>query len=84
MKVNVKNFQYAHFILPLYKKPNPAILTIYFPLLLLGVINIGIFYQNNNQTGKIMLNIAGLIVSFIALIPTVRENTPVTPTLTFT
>lgn len=72
MKSTVKNFQYAHFILPVYKKPNPAIITIYFPLLLLGVINIAIFFQNNHQTGKIMLNIAALIVSFIALIPTVR------------
>ena len=58
--------------MPVYKKPNPAILTIYFPLLLLGIINIGIFYQDNIRTGKIMLNIAALIVSFIALVPTVR------------
>jgi len=72
MKTTVQNYQYAHFILPAYKKPNPAILTIYFPLLLLGVINIGIFYQDNLATGKTMLNITALIVSFIALIPTVR------------
>lgn len=72
MKTSVQNFQYAHFILPVYKKPYPSILTIYFPLLLLGVINIAIFFQNKVQTGKIMLNIAALIVSFIALIPTVR------------
>jgi len=71
-KTNIKSFQYAHFILTAYKKPNPAILTIFFPLLLLGVINIAIFYQDNRLTGKTMVNIAALIVSFIALIPTVR------------
>jgi len=47
MTKNLNNFQYAHFVLPLYKKPNPAIITIYIPLLFLGIINIAIFYQNN-------------------------------------
>lgn len=69
---SINHFQYAHFILPAYKIPDPTLLTIYFPLLLLGIINIGIFYQENRTTGKTMLNISALIVSFIALIPTVR------------
>ncbi len=72
MRKSIGNFKYAHFILPVYKIPYPALITIYFPLLLLGIINISIFFQDNKETGKIMLNIAALIVSYIALIPTVR------------
>ncbi len=53
MKTSVQNFQYAHFILPAYKRPWPSLITIYFPLLLLGVINICIFFQNNLASGKI-------------------------------
>ncbi len=56
----------------MYKKPNPTILTIYFPLLLLGIINIAIFYQDNRKLGKKLINTSALLVSFIALIPTVR------------
>lgn len=72
MHKSISNFRYAHFILPMYKKPNPTILTIYFPLLLLGIINIAIFYQDNRKIGKQLINTSALLVSFIALIPTVR------------
>jgi hypothetical protein len=51
---------------------------------MLGIINCGIFYQEAGATGKKMLNIGALMVSYVALLPTVRVQTTVSPTITFT
>lgn len=78
----LKNVQYGHFIIPLYRRPGIALVTIFFPLMILAVINLGIFFQNE-KLGKRFLNISALMVSYVALIPTLREQIPPGPTLTF-
>lgn len=67
----MRSFEYAHFILPLYKVPMATVLTIYIPTLLLAIINWGIFYQNDAAAKRVQ-NVAALMVSFVALIPTIR------------
>lgn len=41
----ITEFKNSHFIIPLYKFPVVSILTIFLPLWLLGIINLGIFFQ---------------------------------------
>ena len=69
--MRVKHFQYAHFTIPLYKFPTVTIATIFLPLWLLGIINLGIFFQDNNLADRIA-SIAALMIAFVALFPTIR------------
>ena len=77
-----KHFQYAHFTVPLYKYPTVTIVTIFLPLWLLGIINLGIFFQDNNLADRIA-SIAALMIAFVALIPTIRHEIPPSPQVTF-
>ncbi len=70
-ELKILNFQYAHFKIPLYKFPAVSIATIFLPLWLLGVINLGIFFQSNDLGGRIA-SLAALMIAFVALIPTIR------------
>ena len=65
-------FQNAHFIIPLYKFPVVSIFTIFLPLWLLGIINLGIFFQETGLADRIG-SIAGLMIAFVALIPVIRD-----------
>ena len=57
-------FNSAHFAIELYKKPAVAIVTIFLPLLLMAIINLGIFYQRPNLHKRI-LSISALMVSIV-------------------
>ena len=43
----IKPFNYAHFTIPLHKKPYVTIITIFLPLWLLSIIMLGIYFQNS-------------------------------------
>ena len=77
-----KHFQYGHFTIPLYKFPTVTIATIFLPLWLLGIINLGIFFQDNGLADRIA-SIAALMIAFVALIPTIRSEIPPSPSITF-
>lgn len=49
----IKNYECAHFIITLYKIPNSAVATIFLPILLLCIINLGIFNQDKVLSGRI-------------------------------
>ena len=74
----LKNFQYAHFVVPLYKFPFVPIITIYLPLWYISIISLGNFF-----IGTIIV-IAGRMVAFAALLPTIRGQLATSPTITFT
>lgn len=78
----IDHFQYAHFNIPLYKFPIVALATIFLPLWLLGIINLGIFFQDENLADRIA-SIAALMIAFVALIPTIREQIPPNPKIVF-
>lgn len=46
-------FNSAHFIITIFKIPNSALFNIAMPTLLLSVINLGIFTQNNELAPRI-------------------------------
>jgi len=71
VKDKIEHFQYAHFNIPLYKYPVVAIATIFLPWFLLAIINLGIFFQSTNVSNRIQ-NLSALLISFVALIPTIR------------
>jgi len=52
--------------------------TIFLPLWILGIINMGIFFQGPDL-GKRFLNIAAMVLAYVALIPTIREEIPPFP-----
>ena len=59
-----------------------AICTIFLPLSLLGMINIGIFFQDNGLADRLG-TLAGLMIALVALLPVIREQIPPYPNLTF-
>jgi hypothetical protein len=56
--------------------------TIFLPLWLLGIINLGIFFQDNSMDDRIG-SISALMIAFVALIPTIREEIPPNPKIIF-
>ena len=57
-------------------------MTIFLPLWLLGIMNLGIFFQDNGLADRIG-SLAGLMIAFVALIPVIRSELPPNPNITF-
>ena len=70
-KDKIEQFQYGHFLIPIYKYPLVSLATIFLPLWLLAIINLGIFFQNTSMGDRIG-SISGIMIAFVALIPTIR------------
>lgn len=77
-----KPYKYANFLIPVYKFPSVQILTIFLPLVLLSIINLGIFFQNYDLHDRIA-SISVLLIAFVALVPTLREELPPTNNIVF-
>lgn len=58
-----------------------GIVTIFVPLWMLGIINLGIFYQDTGLADRIN-SLAGLMLAFVALIPVIRDQLPPSPDIT--
>lgn len=71
----IKQFQYVHFRIPLYKYPGANLVSIFVPLWVLGFINLLIFFQDTSLSGRISA-IATLTLAFIAFIPTINAQIP--------
>ncbi len=80
--MKIAHFQYAHFIIPLYKFPTVSIATIFIPLWLLAIINLTIFFQDPTLSDRIA-NICALMIAFSALIPTIRDQFPPNKNIVF-
>jgi hypothetical protein len=76
----VKNFQYVHFRIVMYKYPGVNLISIFVPLWILGVINLFIFFQDRTLANRIA-SIATLTLAFIAFIPTINDKIPQTPNI---
>ncbi len=74
----IKNYQYAHFRIPLYQYPISNLVNIFLPLWVLGFINLLIFFQNIDLSGRLAV-ISTLTLAFIAFVPTINEKIPQTP-----
>jgi hypothetical protein len=74
----IKQFQYVHFRIPLYKYPGANLVSIFVPLWVLGFINLLIFFQDSALSGRIAA-VATLTLAFIAFIPTINAQIPQTP-----
>ncbi len=48
---------------------------LFFPIVMLGFLNLAVFFQNQ-RTGKRILNVATILVSYIAFLPMIRANLP--------
>lgn len=77
----VKYFQYTHFIIPLYKYPGNSLATIFIPIELLALVSLAIFFQEPELSGRIGA-IATMILGYIALIPSIKEQLPPSSKLT--
>jgi hypothetical protein len=79
-ETKVKNFQYVHFRISLYKYPGVNLISIFVPLWILGIINLFIFFQERVLADRIA-GIATLTLAFIAFIPTINDKIPQTPNI---
>jgi hypothetical protein len=67
--------QYTHFVIPLYKYPGNSLLTIFIPIVMLSLLSLAIFFQDNNLSDRIGL-IATMVLGYIQLIPSVKNELP--------
>ena len=65
----------------MFRSPEDSILNIFLPLILLGVINLGIFFQDSAIDSRIQ-SITSLMIAFVALIPTIQDEIPSHPKMT--
>ncbi len=80
--VDIKYFKYAYFNIPMFKSPFNSLITVFVPLWLLGLINLGIYFQDENLSDRIG-SIIGLMLAFIAYIPTIRSAIPPSSSIVF-
>ena len=74
----LKNYQYAHFRIPMYKHPVSSLIEIFIPVWVLAAINLGIYYQESNVVADKIASIATVMLAFVAFIPTINEKIPPT------
>lgn len=65
----------------MYRKPFKTLVSLFFPVVLLAIINLAIFFQNG--IAKKIQNIAIVLVAYVALIPTIRSSLPPNDKITF-
>lgn len=70
-----KYSQYTHFVIPLYKYPGNSLMTIFIPLFLLSLLSLAIFFQPNDLSDRLG-SIATMVLGYIALIPSIKEQLP--------
>lgn len=70
-----KYSQYTHFVIPLYKYPGNSLMTIFIPLFLLSLLSLAIFFQPNDLSARLG-SIATMVLGYIALIPSIKEQLP--------
>jgi hypothetical protein len=68
----LSSFNFSHFHIPLYKDPWVSLLVIYLPLMILGVINMSIFFQDNALSDR-LANIATLLIAIVGMIELIRD-----------
>lgn len=78
----IKPYNNSHFQIPLYRIPIVSLLTIFFPIWLLGVASLVIFFQDFALADRVA-SIATILLAFIAFMPVIREQIPPNPKLTF-
>lgn len=81
-KKDPSHFQYSCFKIPIYKHPLASLVMIFLPLWALAIINLGIFFQDSSLPERIAA-IGGVMIAFIALIPTIRSQIPPNPKVMF-
>ena len=64
----------------MYKYPIATIINVFVPFYLLSLLSLGVFFQSNDFTGR-LLSIFMLLTSYIAMIPGIRASIPPTPNL---
>jgi hypothetical protein len=78
---NPKNYKHQHFVVTLYKYPGNTLCTIFIPILILAALSLAVFFQGNNLSDRISL-IATMVLGFIQLIPSVKNELPSSSSMT--
>ncbi len=79
---DIKYFQYAYFNIPMFREPLTSLVTVFIPLWLLGLINLGIYFQDKDLGSRIG-SIIGIMLAFIAYIPTIDAAIPPSSNIVF-
>jgi hypothetical protein len=77
-EIKIKNFQYIHFRIPLYKYPLSSLISLCVPMWVLAFINLSIYYATCNVVADKIATIATVTLAFVAFLPTVNEKIPQT------
>ena len=66
----------------MYRPPLVSLLTIFLPLWFLGILNLGIYFQEYALAERIA-SIATVMIAYVSLLPVIRGQLPETPRMTF-
>ena len=76
-------FEYAHFVIPVYKMPGNAWSTIFIPVFMLAVLSIALYFPNSSLETEVGA-VATMVLAFIALIPSIKAQLPQTQKMSVT
>lgn len=76
-------YQYAHFVIPMYRQPFVALFTIFLPLWSLSLYSLIMYYQSTSNYSMRIANGMVIVLSVFAYVPTIRDQLPSTPNLLF-
>jgi hypothetical protein len=62
-------------VIPVYKFPGVSIITIFFPLWLLAILNLAIYFQSTDF-GNRTVSIGTLVIAYVGLISVIRGQIP--------
>jgi hypothetical protein len=62
-------------VYPVYRQALVPMVALFFPIIILGMMNLAVFFQNQ-RVGKRLLNISAIMVSYVAFLPIIRKNLP--------
>ena len=64
-------YEHGQILIPLYKYPSTTIINIFVPLYMVGIMNLGVFFELNDMSNR-DASLATFLLAYIAFFPTIR------------
>ncbi len=74
--LHIEEFKFGHTVFPVYRRPLVPLFNLMFPLLLLGLLNLAIFFQSPAKRGRKLVNLAAVLLGYLYLLPLLRSRIP--------
>lgn len=76
------NWRFVKFTFQMYRYPTNTLVIIFVPMVILSFINLMIFWGSVTDVSSKLQTVAGLMIAYAALLPTIRDKIPPSPRIT--